>query len=266
MNCADIVRSFVDDAAASRSTPQAQEHLDRCPGCRQLVAAVSAAGPDAPVSSSAALRTIERELIRDLHPVRRIAARRYILAGFSAVFLCAVAFGVYRLGAFGLAVMSPIQSVAILCALVLSAGLLAWSLVNQMSPGSLHRLSPEVLPLTIAACLAVVIAVLFHFYGEDHFWVRIGNCLKMGTPVGLLAALPLWLLLRGGAVLSPKLTGLAAGMFAGLAGATALQIHCRNVEAAHILLSHLGLAVLASFAGFLLGLIAERLGTRRGRS
>jgi hypothetical protein len=260
MNCSHMVAKLAQDAGVSQLGKDARDHLAGCTGCRQLLAAVGAPGSKT-ATSPEVLHAIERSLVRDLRPVRRIPAGSHLLVAFSGAFLLAAGVGVYRLGAFALAVMSPLQSVTILCALAFGSALLACSLVNQMSPGSLHRLSPSSALLAIPMALAIVVALLFPFHHENHFWMRIGICLKLGTPVGILAALPLWFLLRTGAVLSPKLTGLTAGMFAGLAATAALQIHCPNIEVAHILLSHLGFSVLASALGFLLGSIAEQFET-----
>jgi hypothetical protein len=261
MNCSDIVANLAQHVDIKQLSQHARDHLAGCPGCRQLLATVGVPGTEMATSTPPLLHAIERRLVSDLRPVRRIAAGSHLLVGFSGVFLLAVGLGVYRLGALALAVMSALQCLVILCALAFGSALLACSLVNQMSPGSLHRVSPRSALLAIPIALAVIVAALFPFHHENHFWMRIGICLKLGTPVGILAALPLWFLLRTGAVLSPKLTGLTACMFAGLAATAALQIHCPNIEAAHILLSHLGFAVLASAPGFLLGSIAEQFET-----
>jgi hypothetical protein len=64
--------------------------------------------------------------------------------------------------------------------------------------------------------------------------------------------------LRRGAILSPIMTGAATGLLAGLAGATALEIHCPNLDASHILVSHLGVAVLGAVAGLVVGWCQRR--------
>ena len=55
---------------------------------------------------------------------------------------------------------------------------------------------------------------------------------------------------------------LTAGLLAGLAGTSMLEIHCPNLDAWHILLSHLGVAILCALAGLAIGLTAEIRGTR----
>jgi hypothetical protein len=53
-------------------------------------------------------------------------------------------------------------------------------------------------------------------------------------------------------------TGAATGLLAGLVGASVLEIHCPNLDAWHILLSHLGVAALCSMAGLTLGRLTVR--------
>jgi hypothetical protein len=161
------------------------------------------------------------------------------------------------MGALAIGVMTPLETVAILTALAVSTGLLAYSLVHQMIPGSHYRISPRLLPVGIAVSLTIVIAVLFQFQDEQNFWGHAWPCIRAGTPIGVLAAVPFWLILRRGAILSPAMTGATTGLFAGLAGTSVLEIHCPNLDAWHILISHLGVAMLCALAGLILGLVVE---------
>jgi hypothetical protein len=256
MKCNEINRALIEGALALPLTPEARDHVNNCERCRQLVGALSVPVSEAS-PSPATLLQIERGLVADLRPVQPIAPKRYFFAYLVAIFICVVAVGVYRIGAFALAVMSPLQAGAILGALTVSTGLLAYSLVNQMVPGSRHRIPPALLPLGITISLAIAIAVLFQFQHEQNFWPRSWECIRAGTPIGALAAVPLWLVLRRGAILSPRITGAATGLLAGLVGTTALEIHCPILDARHILVSHLGVAVLGTMAGFFFGLAAE---------
>jgi hypothetical protein len=80
--------------------------------------------------------------------------------------------------------------------------------------------------------------------------------------VGALAAVPFWLLLRRGAILSPRMTGATARLLSGLAGTSMLEMHCLNLDAWHILLSHLGVTILCALAGLATGLTAKIRGRR----
>jgi hypothetical protein len=230
--------------------------LRNCARGRELVGALSVPIPGASPSPET-LRRIERGIAADLRTVRPIAPKSYVLGVFIAIFVTIVAIGVYPIGAFALAVMSSLQAAVILGVLAVSAALLAYSLVNQMVPGSGYRIPPELLPVGVTIALAIAIVVLFPFQHEENFWAKGWACIRIGTPLGVLAAVPLWFVLRRGAILSPAMTGAATGLLAGLAGTTALEIHCPNLDAWHILVSHFGVAVLGAMAGLVLGLVAE---------
>jgi hypothetical protein len=250
MNCNGVNQALIE------GSPEAEEHLKTCARCRELVAAlsapVSAASPSAEI-----LRLIERAMVADLRKVRPIAAKRYVLAAFMAIYASVVALSIFRLGAFAIRVMSPLQAAFILGVLAISAGLLAYSLVNQMVPGSRYGIPPGLLPFGITILLAIAMAALFQFQHEQNFWAHGWACVRTGTPLAALAAVPLWLVLRRGAILSPAMTGAATGLLAGLAGTTVLEIHCPNLNAWHILVAHLGVAVLGAMAGLILGFVAE---------
>jgi hypothetical protein len=210
----------------------------------------------------ATLRKIAERLAGNLRPVRPMAPARYFVGAFLGIFVFIVALSVYRLGAFAIAVMTPLQTTAILSTLAIGAGLLVYSLVNQMAPGSRHRIPPALLAVGITILVAIVMAILFQVQQEENFWGNAWACIRAGTLVGALAAVPFWLVLRRGAILSPRMTGAAAGLLAGLAGTSMLEMHCPNLNAWHILLSHLGVAILCALAGLAIGLTAEIRGRR----
>jgi len=257
MNCNDIDKALDEGVIAAPPTAEAQKHLNHCARCRELVAGLSLPVSEAS-PSPASLGQIENGLVADLRPVRPLAAKQYFLVALAAIFLVVVSLGVYHIGAFALAVMNPLQAGVILGVLAICAALLAYSLVNQMVPGSRHRIPPAVLPLAIILSLGIAMVVLFRFQHERNFWTNSWACIRAGAPIGALAAVPLWFVLRRGAILSPSVTGLAIGLFAGLAGTTALEIHCPILDAWHILLAHLGVALLGAMVGLFLGLAAEK--------
>jgi hypothetical protein len=252
MKCGDIDQALTGGPMAAPLQPDVEHHLKTCARCRQLVAALSLPVPAAQPSPET-LRRIEASIATDLRPVRPIARKGYLLVGLVAIFMAIVALAVSRLGALAITVMTPVQTSMILGALAISAGLLANSLVNQIVPGSRHRISPRLLPIGISIFLTIVVAVLFPFQHEQNFWANCWTCLRAGTPIGVLAAVPLWFALRRGAILSPSMTGAATGTLAGLVGATVLEIHCPNLDAWHILVAHLGAAAIGATTGLLIG-------------
>lgn len=253
MNCRDLDGMLIEGASASLSSADVEDHVRGCARCRTLVNALGTSALfDQP--SPATLRHIESGMIADYRPVRPIGPRLYVIAALIAAFVCVVGGGVYRLGAFAITAMSPWQTSVILGTLAVCTGLLASSLAQQIVPGRRHRISPRLLPVGIMVVLAVVIVVLFEFQAERNFWARDWACLKMGISLGAVAAVPFWLVLRRGSILSPAMTGAATGLLAGLAGTSALQIHCPNLHAGHILVSHLGVALLGAIIGLVTGM------------
>ena len=258
MNCKDVARALSEE---SRLTFQAQDHVRSCNRCQELVRSLDSSVPVDP-PSPATLRQIAEGMATNLRPVRPVAPARYFLGAFVSIFVSIVALSVYRMGAFAIAVLTPLQTAAILSALAISTGLLAYSLVHQMIPGDRHRIAPRLLPARITISLTIAIAVLFQFQHEQTFWRNAWACIRAGTPIGILAAVLFWVVLRRGAVLSPSMTGAATGLLAGLVGTSVLEIHCPNLDAWHILVSHLGVAMLCALAGLVTGLRAEIIGGR----
>ena len=69
-------------------------------------------------------------------------------------------------------------------------------------------------------------------------------------PVRIVLRSRLW-------ILSPRMTGAATGVLAGLIGANMLEIHCPNLDAWHILTAHLGMVVMRH-CGFVAGIALDR--------
>jgi hypothetical protein len=171
MNCRDVDRSLIEheESVAAQLPAQVQEHILTCDRCRDLLQALNPSViADAP--SPQILRQLGETLAAELRPVRPLAPAGHFFAAFAAIFVLIVAVGVYRLGAFAIPVMSPVQSTLMLCALGASAGLLAYSLVHQMAPGSQHWISPKRLPAVVIGLLVLVMAGLFQFHQEKDFW------------------------------------------------------------------------------------------------
>jgi hypothetical protein len=258
MKCNDVDRAL---SAELQLPPQAEDHVRSCNRCQELIGAFNTPVPVDP-PSPATLRQIVEGIATNLRPVRPVAPARYFFGAFVGIFACIVVLGVYRMGACAVAVMTPLQTLAMLSALAISAGLLAYSLVLQMVPGSRHTIPPRFLPVGITIALTIAVVVLFQIQHERNFWGNGWACIRAGIPLGVLAAVPFWLVLRRGAVLSPSMTGAATGLLAGLVGTSVLEIHCPNLDAWHVLVSHLGVAMLCALAGLVTGLCVEIIGRR----
>jgi hypothetical protein len=261
MNCRDLERIVIerDISATSPFSPEAEAHLLTCSRCKEIVGALRMPFGEETVTS-AALSRLANGLAADLLPRQPLSPTGFYLTAFLGIYASIVAFGVFREGTLALSAMNLVQILSILCTLGACALLLASSLVLQMVPGSLHRFRPEFLPTAVVATLSLVVAVLFQFRDETRFWERGWACLRMGVPFALLAAGPFWLVLRRGAILSPRAAGAAAGLLAGLGGTSVLEIHCPNLDLSHILVWHVGVSVLGSLCGLGAGVAAEFLG------
>ncbi len=264
MNCKDLDQSLIegDNTAAGRLPREARDHIEHCARCREFMRALSpTAVPDPP--SELLVQNIRKRLTVGLTPVRPLAPRPYFIAGFIGIFVAIAAVFTLRLGAFAVPVMSPAQRIVILCVLAGSVWLLASSLAGQMVPGSRQRIPPVLLSAGIVIVLALVLIALFSFRHEEHFWRAAWACIRAGTPIGLLAAVPFWLVLRRGAVLSPRVAGTATGLLAGLVGTSVLEIHCPNFDLVHLLVAHLGVATLCALIGFIAGSAVATIGHAR---
>jgi hypothetical protein len=265
MNCNDINRALVQGSLAASSQSEVDAHLSACAQCRNLVSGISSPLSDVQPSASDLAR-VESLITTDLRPVKPVPPSSYFLAGVLTMFVGMVALAAMRLGPFAIEVMTPVQTVAILCALAIAAGSLAYSLVNQIFPGSRHWISPRFLPIGVAVALAIVISILFQFHHEQNFWANSWTCIRTGASIGALTSIPLWLILRRGAILSPGMTGAAAGALAGLTGMATLEIHCPNLNAWHILTGHLGVIAIGAIAGLTIGTGLSRLNRRSSDS
>jgi hypothetical protein len=158
MNCADVGKALREPLLPL----QAREHLQNCKSCQELVSAFnSPVVVDAP--SPATLRHIAESIAIDLRAVRPMAPAGYFFGAFMGIFVSIAALAVYRMGAHAIAVMTSLQTGAILGALAVSTGLLTYSVVQQMVPGSRHRIPPRLLPVVITISLTIAIVVLFQF-------------------------------------------------------------------------------------------------------
>jgi hypothetical protein len=262
MNCNHASQSLIRNYDVSRLPSDTQNHLKNCGSCKNLIR-VLASPVLSSQPSSQTLRWIERAIMNDLGVVKPVAPAGRFFMGLVAIFVVFALLIAYRLGAFGIGAMSPWQLGRIFAAIAISFGLLILSLLRQIVPGSRHRISPRLLPMGVVISLILVISISFQFQHEANFWGRGWVCLSLGLPIGGLAALPLWMVLRRGAILYPAMTGAATGLIAGLVGTSVLEIHCPNLNGWHTMVWHLGVAVVCSITGLGLGLRSEMRSTQR---
>jgi len=259
MTCQDVNNYHLGSGCLAVLSPELEQHLARCPGCRALSGLLVNRLPAAPVPV-AVVRRVEKELLVALKPVRPLASGRVFMIAFVGIFAALVAMGVNRLGAYSGADLDMARRTMVFLSLGASAALLSFSLVRQMVPGSIHRVPPSIVPAAVFTFLLLVVAGTFQFVREPHF-VEAGLwCLRAGLPYEIPAAIVFWLIIRRGAALSPRLTGATAGALAGLVGMTVLEVHCPNFDVLHIVTFHLGIVFIGTIAGLFFGFCGEFLG------
>ena len=188
--------------------------------------------------------------LQPVHPV----PRTWLLAGGLVAITAGVALiGAARAGFPGLAALDLWARVLIFGTLGVLASVAAARMVAEWIPGSRRRFSPAALLAIVSIALLGVFGVLFHDYRADHFASSGLTCLVTGLLHALPAALLGWWLLRRGWVVNPISAGLVAGVLAGLAGVTMLELHCSNFQALHLLVWHTLVVPVSGGAGALLG-------------
>jgi hypothetical protein len=240
------------------------EHLAKCERCRILTDLLDQVG-EGSVPSESQLKRIKIAIIENLKPVRPLPPSRVLLLACAIIFLSVVAVGAVRLGTHGWAALNIEQRIAVFSSLAASAILLAASMVRQMVPGSRHSFPPAALPVGVLLVLTLVIATTFRSHEEVAFVAGGLRCIKNGLMYSAPAALLFWLLLRRGAILFPKLMGLAAGGLAGLIGLSVLEVNCPNLNIFHILVWHWGVVLISALAGALVGAAVDTSNDRASR-
>ncbi len=255
--CRDIERALSEQPAGAAVPEVLREHIRDCPECRRLTEASSSL-EGLPAPSSDLMNRVAESMRADLRPVRPLASPATYGVVIGAILLGAFGLATYSMEAYGWQEMGARETILILGALTVCAIGCVGSVVKQMTPAGRYRMNPEILPSLVVGGLAIGTAALFGFEREDEFWASSWVCLRIGLSVAVPTAALVWLVLRRGVVLSPTLTGATAGVLAGLVGAAALEVHCPNLNAWHILVSHIGVAVSLGAFAFAVGSVAEK--------
>lgn len=260
----------MDDVISSHSVdsvlgPQSAAHMVQCGRCRNLTHLLDeVAAGDGLRPSESQLRRIETNIVTSLKPVRPLPPSSIFLFACAIIFFSVAATGAFLLGMNGWHALTVAKRISVFMTLAASAVLLVASVVRQMAPGSKHAIAPATLLLAIFAALILMMAATFRWRQESAFVAGGLMCMKNGLTYVIPAAFLLWLTLRRGAILFPKLMGAAAGGLAGLIGLSVLEMNCRNLNVFHVLVWHGGVVLMSSLGGVLVGAVAESI-NRSGR-
>jgi len=262
VTCPDVEGLIIAYASGAAVPPEAAGHIAGCEHCGRLVRAFQETHEGVPPSPEQ-LRGIKAGILADLKPVKPLAPAGGFFFALVIILLAVAAVGGATLGMAGWRALSPPLRIFVFTVLAAAAGLLAFSLVRQMAPGSRLLPSPYLLTITVLGIIASLFATVFQPQEESKFVATGLVCLKIGLTCAIAAALLSWLVLRRGAILNPIWTAVTAGALAGLSGLTVLEIFCPNLNEYHIVVWHLGAAVLSAAGGLAIGIFAERFSTRR---
>ena len=238
------------------------EHVKGCVSCQKLMHSVERLDPPPPLSP-ALIRQIHARMAGHLRPVKPLLPAGYFAAAFFTAVALVTGLSLLLLRPLGIPAMGTWPALAVLSLLMLVMSLLIDSLTRQMIPGSLHRVSPAwILPLALLV-LGVFLWSRFPRHGVVDFWKTGWVCLRTGLLFAIPVGVVLFRILRKGAAMSPRMTGATAGLIAGLSGVTVLEVHCPLLEASHIIIWHLGAALLSALAG---ASLSSLLDSARGHS
>ena len=263
MNCREVEEELTTShrACADRLTELVRVHLEECERCCQIARIVHLCTAEVQLESAQTER-LQRSLLTNLRPARQMLPFWVFLLAFAIAFGGFSYLGVSYLGPSGWFMLMPIQRIAVFATLAASAALLSFSLVRQMAPGQKSFLRPGVLPIALFVLLSLVLASVFQVRADPGFLRSGETCLRAGLPFAIPAAFVFWLILRRGAILSPRRLGAMTGMLAGLVGTTVLEVHCGNLDIWHILVWHVGIVLLGMITGLLLAEAAAAIRRR----
>jgi len=263
MKCREVEQALATSSARGADVlmQSVRTHIEECKNCQDLARVLELPSEDVQMESSQ-IERLQKLVTSDLHPVRPLPPSWVFLVAFAFIFVGISCVGFSYLGAYGWFLLRSMQKIAVFSTLVGSAALLAFSLARQMVPGQKSLLRPGLLPVAIFVLLFLVIASVFQVRTDSHF-LRAGEaCLKAGVPYAIPAALAFWLILRRGAILSPRAVGAITGTLAGLVSTTVLEVHCPNLNVWHILIWHVGIALLGMLVGLLVAILGQAIRRR----
>ncbi len=212
------------------------------------------------------LQTIAGSIESSLHPVPPLPPPWLMTAALLLVSAAVALAGAWLNGFLGIEKMDLTLRASIFPALGILAWLAASTLVRQMVPGSLRRVSSGAILAIATVTMLGVFASVFRDYHTDHFVSAGIACLLTGLLYAVPAALLSWLVLWRGFSVSPVSAGCVAGTLAGLAGVGMLELHCPNFEAAHVLVWHTAVLPVSAALGAVAGWALRFRSSSRSRT
>lgn len=253
MNCDDLLRRIAEGATLESA---AREHLDNCPGCREILALTAEARGFDEKPDPERIGRIQRQMTSRWRPVKPIASNGTLVASLLLLFLLLAVGAAFVIGYFGVHALGPLQMIVYYGGLAVGTALAASVVVQFMVPGAKVRWNPRFIIPAIALMIVAIIVLLFPNFNSAflHGGMR---CFWNGITAAALAGLLFATVLRRMFPTAPVAAAASIGFFAGLCGVTVLALHCPVLVSAHILVWHFGVLVVSTLGGALIGYITE---------
>jgi hypothetical protein len=210
--------------------------------------------------SPAVLDRITVALHSSLKPVRALPGPGLLVSGVVLISAAVALANAVRGGLFGFKAMGIVARISVLCALAALGWLTAKELVSQWIPGSRRYLTPPSLVALVSGALLLVFGLEFSDYRVEHFFSAGIICLGVGVAHAMVAACLVAWFLRRGCALNLIAAGAVAGALGGISGVAMLELHCPNLEAAHVLVWHVAVVPVSAAGGALIGWLARARG------
>jgi hypothetical protein len=256
MTCHDMEVLIISSAPGVTTSPEAAAHISACESCGRLVRELGKAGPASQFSPEL-LDRIEARLLADLKPAKPLPPARVLTSTLMFTIVVVAAVGSAALGIAGWRALSLLQKNSVFPALAAGAGVLAYTAVWLMVPGTRLTRSPYLYVLAVLGLMAAICITVFDPREESTFVSTGLVCIRIGLECAVSATVLFWLLLRRGSILNPMLMGATVGALAGLSGLAVLELFCPNLNEYHILVWHLGSVLVSTGGGLAIGTIAE---------
>jgi hypothetical protein len=212
---------------------------------------------DAPKMPTALADTIRVQIRRDTQPVTPMMSTAAYALLLGGVFAAAAILFASIIGFKGLPVLSLPAAIAILSVLVALALWSGWMVARSIRPagGPLHSwLSVGLVIVTYES----LVLTFFADHSTNRFLHQGLACLSLGVLCASFTAVPVWFIVRRGFIVDSVRAGAVIGLVTGLAGLTALTLHCDVITAPHASVWHAAVIVVCVGVGVLAGRLFQR--------
>jgi hypothetical protein len=223
---------------------------------RDIDDVLNRAAGSSPQVDPALVDRISQSIGGTLRPVRPLPSLTVLAAAMMSICTAAALLAGTVLGMHGIQKMGAAASAFVFFALAIFMWIAALASCAQIIPGSRRYVAPWILLVVI--CLGMDAVFVWQFDGlvTEQFVAQGIPCLATGLSIAIAVAAGCWSVLRRGLAVTPVTAGVAVGALAGLSGLAALELHCPNLEIAHVLVWHTAIPLLGGVLGAVIGLLA----------